>query len=76
MQTLLTAVISVAFLLLFVATIVVLCWHDDGRGHSMDWHRRNGTHRVIYSDGQRSQPMSRQVAKDYASMFDGRVERV
>lgn len=41
--------------------------------HTLGWHRRNGEWRVLYPDGQRSQPFSRKVAEDYAEMFGGKV---
>jgi len=55
---------------------------DDSPGldRSMDWHRRNGSWRVMYTDtimpsGRYavSQPMSREVAEDYAKHFHGVV---
>lgn len=30
--------------------------------------------RVIYDDGQRSRPMCKRIAKDYAKMFNGSIE--
>lgn len=46
-----------------------------GLDNSMDWHRRNGSYRVMYTDTVMpsgkyavSQPMSREVASDYAAI--------
>jgi hypothetical protein len=76
----------------FIALCVFLSWigrpHDNesrrdnspGLDNSMDWHRRNGAYRVMYTDtimpnGKYavSQPMSREVADDYAKMHGGIV---
>ena len=42
-------------------------------GGLMSTQRAYGRFKVIYSDGQHSQPMTYNVAKGYASIFDGKV---
>jgi len=49
--------------------------NSPGLDNSMDWHRRNGSYRVMYTDTVMpdgkyavSQPMSREVANDYAAI--------
>ncbi len=79
--------------LIIPALFIVLAWlfcrdregheHRDnspGLDNSMDWHRRNGSWRVMYTDtimpnGKYgvSQPFSREVANDYTKMFGGVV---
>ena len=41
----------------------------EGRGNN----RSKGKFKVLYSDGRYSEKMCYKVAKDYASMFDGKV---
>ena len=40
------------------------------------WHRLNGKWRVIYPSGEKSQPFTKRVAKDYRDIFGGVIERV
>jgi hypothetical protein len=69
----------IAVLFLFPATVGILRgggnpWRDDPNAeHCVDWHRRNGQFRVLYTDGNFSQPFTWQVACDYRKIFGGRV---
>jgi hypothetical protein len=68
----------IAFGVFLVAVIIIgLCSpsddYDPGENASIGWHRRNGQYRVLYSDGQYSQPFSYYTARDYAQMFNGVV---
>ncbi len=40
---------------------------------SIDWHRRYGKFRVIYPDGGISIPFTKDVAKEYAAIFGGKL---
>jgi hypothetical protein len=65
--------VALGFSLLFLGLISSIPGRNDGRNESMFWHRFNGKFQVIYPDGQISQPFSREVARDYASIFGGVV---
>jgi len=41
--------------------------------HSIDWYRIHGLFRVLYPDGQLSQPFSFWVARDYREIFGGKI---
>ena len=41
--------------------------------YSRDWHRLHGHFRVLYKDGQVSQPFSYWAARAYAKIFGGKV---
>lgn len=47
-----------------------MAWNSD---KSIDWHRIHGTRRVLYPDGQLSQSFSKDVAKEYAEIFNGKI---
>jgi hypothetical protein len=46
---------------------------DPNAEHNVGWHRFNGQFRVLYLDGNFSQPFTYAVACDYAKIFGGRV---
>lgn len=46
-----------------------------GRGRSRDFNREHGKYCVIYPEGLKSEPMCHDVAKDYAKIFGGKVEK-
>lgn len=59
-----------------VAVIVVLMFAGSNtlsEDCSIDTHRRYGQWRVLYPDGNVSQPFMRKTAESYARMFNGRV---
>jgi hypothetical protein len=67
------AIVAVA-IFLFLAAMGAgpdLDW--DGRNHNLDWNRRNGQFRVLYPDGEVSQPFTWEVACDYREIFEGKV---
>ncbi len=54
-------------------TWVKRLFEPSGRGCSRDYNRRVGRYRVEYKNGELSEPMCRDVATDYASIFGGKV---
>jgi hypothetical protein len=71
MNALIPMILVMAFVVIPAA--IFLSKPDDGGEHSMGYNRIHGKYRVLYEDGQVSQPMLHQTAKDYASMFNGKV---
>lgn len=68
--------IAVALLVLAVLSFGALMDHAGrscGRGQSRDFNRQHGQLRVLYNDGELSEPMCRDVATDYADIFGGIV---
>ena len=63
------------FVIGILAVLIFLCFcgPNSSCGGSLDSHRRYGRYRVLYDDGQLSQPFSLGVARDYAKIFGGRV---
>ncbi len=63
------------FIAVILAILIFLCFcgpNSEPTG-SLNTHRMYGQHRVLYEDGQLSQPFSLQVARDYAKMFNGKI---
>lgn len=64
---------------IIAVALVLLCFFEpapngeDLGGASVTTHRLYGKYRVLYPDGQISQPFDRSTARDYASMFGGKV---
>ncbi len=46
---------------------------SSGRGRSFDYNRVHGKYRVLYPDGQLSQPFMYDVACDYRNIFGGSI---
>lgn len=63
----------IAVLVLLVFSLAATRPSREHVERSMDWHRRNGRYRVLYPDGQKSQPFGFSTAKDYAEIHGGKV---
>lgn len=66
--------IGIAVAVLVIALLFIWVFVPEQTGdHSVGWHSAHGTHRVLYPDGQLSQPFSQKVAQDYQQLFGGKV---
>lgn len=70
----------IGFLVLaLIAALIMFCivcrlvYGPSGADRSRYFNRLNGRYRVLYDDGQYSEPMCYDVASDYAEIFGGTV---
>jgi hypothetical protein len=67
------AVLALLAVLVMFCIVCRLVYGPSGADRSRHFNRLNGRYRVLYDDGQYSEPMCHDVASDYAEIFGGTV---